>query len=95
MRHALRAAARTPGTAAVLLLSLALGTGANAAVYGVMRGLLFAAPAGVQDPSHIVNIFTSEFSGATYGPSSYADYLSVASETSAFAAVAAIDDRAV
>jgi predicted permease len=95
MRHSLRAAARTPGTAAVLLLSLALGTGANAAVYGVMRGLLLAAPAGVQDPSHIVNIFTSEFSGATYGPSSYADYLSVAAETSAFAAVAAIDDRAV
>ncbi len=95
MRHTLRAAARTPGTAAVLLLSLALGTGANAAVYGVMRSLLLAAPAGVPDQSHIVNIFTSEFSGATYGPSSYADYLSVASETHALAAVAAIDDRAV
>jgi putative ABC transport system permease protein len=95
LRHTLRAAARTPGTAAVLLLSLALGTGANAAVYGVMTGLLLAAPAGVHDPSRLVNIFTSEFSGATYGPSSYADYLSVASETSAFAAVAAIDDRAV
>ena len=49
----------------------------------------------MQNPSRIVSIFTSEFSGATYGPSSYADYLSVASETSAFAAVAAIDDRAV
>lgn len=95
LRHTLRAAARTPGTAAVILLSLGLGTGANAAVYGVMRGLLLAAPPGVQDPSHIVSIFTSEFSGATYGPSSYADYLSVASETSVFAAVAAIDDRAV
>ena len=95
LRHTLRAAARTPGTAAVLLLSLALGTGANAAVYGVMSGLLLAAPASVQDPSRLVNIFTSEFSGATHGPSSYPDYLSVASETSAFAAVAAIDDRAV
>ena len=44
LRHTVRAAARTPGTTAVLLLSLALGTGANAAVYGVMSGLLLAAP---------------------------------------------------
>ena len=95
LRHTVRAAVRTPGTTAVLLLSLALGTGANAAVYGVMSGLLLAAPPGVQDPPRLVNIFTSEFSGATHGPSLYADYLSLASETSVFAAVAAIDDRAV
>jgi predicted permease len=95
LRQTLRAAARTPGTTAVLLVSLALGTGANAAVYGVMRALLLAAPAGVQHPSRIVSLYTSEFSGATYGPSSYADYLSIASSTSSFAAVAAIDDHAI
>jgi hypothetical protein len=45
----------------------------------------------VQHPSRLVSIFTSEFNGATYGPSSYED-VSLASETCAFAAVAAIDD---
>jgi hypothetical protein len=93
LRHALRAAARTPGTTAVLLLSLALGTGANAAVFGV-KGLLLAAPAGVQHPSRLVSIFTSEFSGAT-AVRRHDDYVSLASETGAFAAVAAIDDREI
>jgi ABC-type antimicrobial peptide transport system permease subunit len=45
LRHTLRAATRTPRTTAALLLSLTLGTGANAAVFGVMRTLLLAVAA--------------------------------------------------
>ncbi len=94
LRHTLRSAARAPGTTAVLLCSLALGTGANAAVYGAMRSLLLSAPPGISDPSRLVSVFTSEFSGATYGPSSHADYLSIKA-TKVFQAVAVADDHAI
>ena len=40
--------ARAKGATAVLLLSLALGTGVNAAVFGVLDALLLGAPAGVE-----------------------------------------------
>ncbi|MET0212880.1 MAG: ABC transporter permease, partial [Vicinamibacterales bacterium] len=94
LRHTLRSAARAPATTAVLLCSLALGTGANAAVYGAMRSLLLSAPPGISDPSRLVSVFTSEFSGATYGPSSHADYLSIKA-TKVFQAVAVADDHAI
>jgi putative ABC transport system permease protein len=92
LRHAVRALTRAPGTAAVLLLSLALGAGVNASVYGVLDALLLRGPASVRDPSRLVNIYTSEFSAAPFGPSSYPDYLSVKSGASTIAAAAAFDD---
>lgn len=82
---------RTPGVTAAIVLSLALGTGANAAVYSAVDALLFRAPAGVMDPPSIVEIYTSQFSGATYGSSSYPDFLSIASPR--LAAAAAVDER--
>ena len=39
-----RGMARAKGATAVLLLSLALGTGVNAAVFGVLDALLLGAP---------------------------------------------------
>lgn len=94
LRHTVRAAARAPAATAVLLLSLALGTGANAAVYSAMRSLLLSAPPGIGDASRLISLYTSEFSGATYGPSSYADYLSIKAAP-VFEAVAVVDDHAV
>src|SRR4029453_11604340 len=95
LRQTWRSAVRAPATTAVLLCSLALGTGANAAVYGVMRSLLLSAPAGVDDSSDLVSVFTSEFSGATFGPSSYADFDSARSATGVFQSTAAINDHAI
>jgi hypothetical protein len=71
LRHSIRTIARAKGTTAVLLFSLALGTGTNAAIYSVVDALLLRGPAGVEDPSRLVSIYTSEFSEATYGRSSY------------------------
>jgi len=95
LRHSLRALARSKGITAVLLLSLALGTGANAAVYGVIDALLLRGAAGVGDPSRLVDIYTSEFSGATHGQSSYLDFVSVKSSARSFTVVAVVDDNAV
>ena len=80
LRHSLRTIARAKSTSAVLLLSLGLGTGANAAVYGVLDALLLRGPAGLDRPSELVSLFTTDNAGAAIGPSSYPDYLSVQAE---------------
>ncbi len=95
LRHSLRTIARAKSTSAVLLLSLGLGTGANAAVYGVLDALLLRGPAGLDRPSELVSLFTTDNTGAGIGPSSYPDYLSVQAGAPAFTAMAAIDDTTV
>ena len=55
----------------------------------------WARPAGVENPSRLVSIHTSEFSGATYGQSSHPDFESVKSSAASFAAIAAVDDNAI
>jgi putative ABC transport system permease protein len=95
LRYAVRGLMRAKSLLAVLLVSLALGAGANVAVGRAIYTLLFEAPAGVSDPSTLVSIFTSQSGGGTYGPSSYAEYQSIRANVRALAAVAAIDDRRV
>jgi putative ABC transport system permease protein len=95
LRHSARAIARAKSTTTILLVSLALGTGANAAVYSVLDALLFAAPPGVGNASRMVNIYTSELSGAPYGQSSHPDYLSIKTGSASFSALAAVDDHVV
>ncbi|MHB1863836.1 MAG: ABC transporter permease [Gemmatimonadaceae bacterium] len=57
LRHALRALARNPGMAAVAVICLALGIGANATMFGVVDALMFKAPAHVTDPNGVVRIY--------------------------------------
>ncbi len=94
LRYAVRGLMRAKGLLAVLLVSLALGTGANVAVGRAIYTLLFEAPAGVSDPSTLVSVYTSQ-SGAARGPSSSVDYQSIRTSVRALASAAAIDDRRV
>ena len=73
IRHTLRSLARSKLATAVLLLSLAVGTGANATLYSVMDALLFRPPPGVTGSSRLAWVHTSQFNGASYGPTSYPD----------------------
>lgn len=93
LRYAARSVVRARGLTAVLLLSLGLGTGANAAVCGIVYRLLLSAPAGLEDASGLVSVHTSEYSGLPYGRSSYPDFLALAN-LSSFESVAAADDNA-
>src|SRR5688572_15849495 len=86
-----RSVIRARGLAAVLLVSLGLGTGANATVFTAVNRLLFEAPPGVADRSTIVEIFTAGLDGSSYGPSSYPDFESIASLPS-FSSVSAVDE---
>ncbi len=84
LRFGARLLFRAPGFTLVAVASLALGIGANAAIFGAINGLLLKPVAAVA-PDRLVAIFTSDFSGPTYGASSYADAVDFARGTPALA----------
>jgi predicted permease len=84
---------RAKALTSVLLISLGLGTGANAAVYSVIEALLFRAPEGISNARRLASIYTSQYDGSVFGPSSMPDYLSVVQSARSFESVAAFDDR--
>src|SRR5262245_37222051 len=92
MRDTWRALPRSRGMTATIVLSLALGTGANAAVYSAIDALLFRPPPAVADPATLADLFTSQINGATYGFSSYADFQSMGAADGLDGA-AAVEDR--
>jgi len=55
LRYAIRVLWRSPGFAAIAVLSLALGIGANTAIFSV-SWILFSQPLAVQDPDHLLAI---------------------------------------
>jgi predicted permease len=95
LRYAVRTLTRTPGWTSMAVLTLALGTGANTAVFGFVDSLLFRPAPGVGAPGRVMAIFTSDFSSGPYGDTSYPDFLSIAAEVPAFESVAAEDDSLV
>ncbi len=53
LRHTLRGLARSPGFTVMVVVTLALGIGANAAVFAVLNRLFLATPAGVPHPAQV------------------------------------------
>ena len=92
IRSAVRSVSRAKALTAVLLVSLGIGTGANAAVFSVVDALLFRAPAGIADASRLAAIHTSQYDGSPFGPSSLPDFESIPQSVSAFMSLAAVDD---
>jgi putative ABC transport system permease protein len=58
VRHGMRALARTPGYTLVALLTLALGIGANGALFAIVRGVMLR-PLALADPGRLVRITES------------------------------------
>lgn len=56
LRHAVRQLRHRPLLAAVAVLSIAVGIGANTAILSAASALLFTAPPGLDDPSRIVEV---------------------------------------
>ena len=90
LRFGARLFLRSPGFTLVAVASLAIGIGANAAIFGAINGLLLK-PLPVAAPDRLVAIFTSDFSGPRYGGSSYLDALDFARGTPALAGLAVAD----
>ena len=74
VRFALRSLIRAPAFAVVAITTIALGIGANTAIFSLVNAVLLRPPEHVTDPDRLVSIWTSDFSGPQFGASSYMDY---------------------
>lgn len=92
-RYALRLLRRSPGFTAVVVLTLALGIGANTAIFSVVNGVLLR-PLPYQQPSRLMMIWhnnTKEGNPRDYV--SYPDFLDLRSQSRTFRQMAAISPR--
>jgi predicted permease len=64
MRHTLRQLRRSPGFALGVVLTLALGIGANAAMFGVLDRLLLRPPSQVREPDRVGRLYLHQLDGA-------------------------------
>ena len=88
--HGLRLLRRSPVFTATAALSLAIGIGANTAIFTVANALLFRPPAGITDPSELVVIGTARGDGGL-NPLNHAVYLEIARRTTSLTSVFAED----
>jgi predicted permease len=84
--HGFRLLRRSPVFTATAALSLAIGIGANTAIFTVANALLLRPPAGIAAPSELVVIGTARGDGGL-NPLAYATYLEVARRTTSLSAV--------
>ena len=88
LRYSLRSLIRSPGFAVTLLLSIAIGVGGDAVVFGFIRGAV-SRPAPVPGLDSVVSIFARDAQDA-HGPLSYDEVLSLAAHADAFTSVGAM-----
>lgn len=79
LRYGLRVLLRNPGLTAIVLISLALGIGANTAIFSVVNSVLFR-PLPFKDPEKLVVVWEDAsfvgFPENTPSPANYADWKS-------------------
>ena len=74
MRQALRTLVKTPSLTALIVLTIGLGVGANAAMFSVLNSFMLR-PLPVKDPSTLVVLANVHQGNERPHPISYADYL--------------------
>jgi hypothetical protein len=86
LRYGLRTLAKSPGFAAIAILTLALGIGANTALFSVVNGVLLN-PLPYPQPGQLVAIY-GKTSGVDQGPISYLNFLDWQRDTKTFSSMA-------
>jgi putative ABC transport system permease protein len=90
VRYGLRMLGKNPGATAVVVLSLALGIGANSTIFTVVNALLFQPPK-VDRPGRLVDVWlrnTKRGGFESFSPLSYPDFAYYRDHNSAFSGVA-------
>ena len=82
LRYSARSFARTPAVTAALVLTIALGIGSNASVYGFVRGLI-ARDTPLTAVDRVVSLYGRDAHGDA-NPLSYSDYLSLHNDRASF-----------
>jgi len=94
LRHGLRALAKSRGFTAVAVLTLALGIGANTAIFSVVNSVLLR-PLPFQKPGQLVFLTeSSKQREITQGPLPVPDYLAWKSRSHSFSDMAATQGAA-
>ena len=88
VRFAARLLVKQPGFTAAAIVSLALGIGANSALFNMFNSLLWR-PLPVASPDEIASIYTTRDEGTIYTGFSYPDYRDLRDQNDVFAGVAA------
>jgi len=87
VRYSLRSFSTSPAVASAVVLTLAIGVGSNAAVFGFIRGVFFPTVP-FADPQRVVALFPADPPGQV-GLWSYTDYAALRSRAARLEAVAA------
>jgi predicted permease len=90
MRFAARTLRKSPGFTAVAVLTLALGIGANTAIFSVVKAVLLRSLP-FQDPAHLVRVNESVAKGGR-SPVAYPNYLDWRAQNTVFQDMAAFGD---
>lgn len=88
IRYGLRALLRQKGFATVAILTLALGIGANSAIFSLLNPLLFR-PLPVADAERLCRVFSGRSGGNLYARMSYPNYEDLRANLQAFESLSA------
>jgi predicted permease len=88
LRYAVRTLAKAPGFTAIVVLTVALGIGANTALFSVINGVLVK-PLPYRNPNEIVSVYWKT-SQQDEGIFSFPDFLDCQKQTRSFSLMAAI-----
>jgi hypothetical protein len=83
LRYAVRRLLASPGFTTVAILSLALGIGANTAIFSIVNAVLLRrSPA--EGRERLVDVYTSDDDGIVHATSSYPDFVELRRATDIF-----------
>ena len=92
VRYGLRMLAKSPGFSAVVVLTLALGIGANTAIFSVVSAVLLR-PLPFPEPDRLVDLLRVDSrTGEKSRAQSYPDFADLRAQSTSFEAVAAYDE---
>ena len=92
VRYGIRMLAKSPGFTAVVVITLALGIGANSTIFSWINSTLLDPIPGIKDTSRLVSVMRGERSEHPTPPFSYPDYVDLRARTQSFSGLLAYHD---